>query len=330
MSHRWVGRDQRGTRRCRSGTLGRILTIPMLAAIVFFGIASPALAGDSPTHYMYGSDSNHPTATGSAPIYGEPFVSGGGTYGGYVGEVWTWTDWKGCTSGRAVNTTNVSDANANAGYEVGNTYPLGTSIYWYMAGPGAMPGFNASDPSASEAVTWGKQQAEAAVAHYDTYGPTYHEPVLVMDIETTRTTTQSNGWNQEVNTCGEVTGRTSISSTIDRDVYNGFWDYVYTHTAFYPAVYSAPTIWEYTFGTGTASKIPHSYEWTYDTHSIYADPPPSGWSRSDTPDGGPGTAESASWFGGVDTGYKIGGQWAITTTVSADWDQWYTANWPVT
>ncbi len=310
----------------------RVCGTTLLATATLMAIASPALAGDAAT-FMYGSDSNNPTATGSAPIYQEPFITGGGTYGGYMGEVWTWTNWQGCGTTRpAVNTTDITDANANRNYKVGNTYPLGTSMYWYMAGPGAMPGYNATNPSASAAVTWGKQQAIAAISHYNSHGlagvkTSVHEPVLTMDIETTRTTTRSNGWNQEVNSCGHITGRTSIPAAIDRDTYNGFWAYVDGPTTpYYPAVYSFPSNWSYTFGTGTASKIPNSFEWTSDTHSIYADPPPTlGWSRPNTP---PGGAESAAWFGGVNTSHKIAWQWAITTTGRQDWDQLYPSHWP--
>lgn len=66
----------------------RVCGTTLLATATLMAIASPALAGDAAT-FMYGSDSNNPTATGSAPIYQEPFITGGGTYGGYMGEVWT-------------------------------------------------------------------------------------------------------------------------------------------------------------------------------------------------------------------------------------------------
>jgi len=55
-----------------------------------------------------------------------------------------------------------------------------------------------------------------------------------------------------------------VPAALDRADFNGFWNYVSTHSRYKPGVYSAPGIWTSIFGTGSAASIPHTDEWTYE------------------------------------------------------------------
>lgn len=281
---------------------------------------APAFAGDSPPGNFYGSDSNGPTAAappaGSA-LYQEP-ITGQGTYGGYVAEVGTWTNMTGCTHTRAVNSTDVADANSNAGYLVGSNYPTGTGLYWFMGGPGADSAYNPSSPSATEAYAWGRQQAVAAVKAYTSSGPTVVDPIIFMDIEFPGNGLY-NEWNEEVNICGSKTGATPIPYAIDRATFNGFHDYIANYSGgFVPGVYSSPSFWDMTFGTGAEGGIGGTYQWTFEDNSGVTNPGPS--------DGCQAGYDCAQWFGGVSTSHKFVWQWASNS--SGDFDQFYAVNTP--
>ncbi len=299
--------------RVRTKVGGACLT--MALAAVFS--AAPAFAGDSPSGYFYGTDSQYPQANGSSFPYQEPTV--GGVYGGYLAEVGTWTDWTGCTSGRAISNQNVGYANANSQYQFGTNYPTGTGLYWYMAGPGADPSYNTGSPSSSEAYSWGWRQGEAAYSTYQSYGPNPADFVMFMDIENPGTGMYS-GWDEETNSCGALTGTASIPTSIDRQTFDGFWDYIYNHTPFIPGVYARQDYWNLTFGTGPDGQIPNTYQWAAQSHSSSASPGPSGWCQS-----GSGCA---AWFGGVSSRHAFAWQWAIIPNNEGDYDQFYAPNKP--
>jgi len=238
-------------------------------------------------------------------------------FGGYVAEDWTFTDQLGCTSGRAINSTDVFDANWNNQYLDGTAYPTGTALYYFMGGPGADPSYNASNPSASEAYNWGVNQGYDVWWIWDHYGPTVKDPVVFMDIENPGNGTYE-GWDEEVNSCGYRTGTTPIPSSIDRQTFNGFWNEIYNNTGFWPGVYSSPSYWNYTFGTGSYGSIPNTYQWTSESDSGSPTPGPYGWCQS-----GYGCA---SWFGGVSGSYQAAWQFAVAS--SGDWDQFDSSNLP--
>ena len=77
----------------------KMVLVAITIAIVF--PVANAFAGDSPAGFYYGADGYNPTATGSSVPYKEPTV--GGTFGGYVAEVWTFADQDGCSTSRGVN-----------------------------------------------------------------------------------------------------------------------------------------------------------------------------------------------------------------------------------
>jgi hypothetical protein len=67
-------------------------------------------------------------------------------------------------------------------------------------------------------------------------------------------------------------------------------------------VYSAPDIWAAIFGTGTASKIPNTYEWTYEPFTSSLARPPAGWCLR-------GTSVCAQFFGGQTSASKYAVMW---------------------
>ena|GEM_PF-3761491 len=174
--------------------VGSCLVIVLLST----AFVSQAWAGDTP-NYFYGSDGAQPTATGSAIPYSEPLPVGG-TYGGYVQEIGTWTNMQGCTSGRAFNSTDIFDANQNSSQKHGSQYPTGTSLYFYMAGPGVDPSYSVTASLAtqeSEADQWGIKQGEYALSQYNKSGTFAHDAIVFMDIE--GGSGRVNGWNHEGN-----------------------------------------------------------------------------------------------------------------------------------
>jgi hypothetical protein len=91
----------------------------MVAGTIALVCPVASALADAPAGFYYGAGSYEPTATGSSVRYKEPAV--GGTFGGYVAEVWTFADQAGCSTSRAVNPTDVSDANANSEQQIGPT-----------------------------------------------------------------------------------------------------------------------------------------------------------------------------------------------------------------
>lgn len=272
--------------------------------VLLVALAGPAFAGDSPGGFYYGADGSGPTAVGSFP-YQEPTT--GGTFGGYVGEVYTWSDYLGCTSGREVNQVDVADANYNAANYHVPVPPYGTMLYWFMGGAGVDPGYNGTG---TEAYHGGQVQAQAAMEVYNGAGPAVYSHLVWMDIEA-GPSYRVNGWNHVASSCGTNVTSNYVAPNLDRDTFNGFWNYIHNSTAFAPGAYSAPDFWSCTFGTSYGS-IPHTYEWTYEYSSISVNPGPSSWCQT-----GYGCAE---FFGGQDaaSSYALAWQWSLA---GGDYDQ---------
>ncbi len=244
---------------------------------------APAAGHDTPAGFWYGTDS-WPIAVSSQRPYREPVI--GGYYGGYIGMAGNWAHWLGCGGQLAWSATNAAQANTNlTTYHVG----IGTGVYWFMGGPGVDPHYSGTT---AEAYAWGRAQARRAVWDIGFDHVTY--PVVFMDVELPGIPpAPDNGWNSVYTSpCSGRVRTYHVPPQVDRADFNGFWDYIRYHTRFTPGVYSSPGVWASIFGTGSASYIPHTDEWTYmdDTDSL-ADPP-SGWCL-------PSTSTCARFFGGV-------------------------------
>ena len=146
----------------------------------------------SSTGFYYGTDSSAPTAcgNGSGP-YTEPRGScangSAGPYGEYIGEVGTFTNWQGCTSGLAWNQANYNMATANV---VKFSTGLGAAAYWFAGGPGRDPHYNGT---AAEASAWGQQQAAAALKAMS--GKVFDFRYVFFDIENNGGPPDEDGWN---------------------------------------------------------------------------------------------------------------------------------------
>jgi hypothetical protein len=241
--------------------------------------------GDSPPGFWYGTDSTQMRVGGSGP-YTEPVI--GGNYGGYIGMAGNWAHWQNCGGKLVWSSTNAQQASTNfSKYGKG----VGVSAYWFMAGPGVDPNYNGT---ASEATSWGQQQAARALADVSTSKENY--PVLWMDIELpgdapTFTPAPDNGWNSVYTSpCSGNTTTGYIDPAVDRAVVDGFSSYLKAHSSYRPGVYSAPSIWRSIFGTGSSAQIPGIYEWTYTANASLAHPP-SAWCLKTT-------STCAHFFGG--------------------------------
>jgi hypothetical protein len=269
---------------------------------------------DEPAGFWYGTDSWPVPVSGGGP-YRLPSVDS--NYGGYVGMAGNWARWQGCSTGNflAWSGANSRQAAANqARYGAG----IGTAVYWYMGGPGVDPRWNGSP---AEAAAWGAEQAVRAIAAADADHATY--PVLFMDIEMSGIKpAPDNGW-QDVYTSpcsGVVRPGQYVSPALARAEFNGFDQYLTAHSRYKAGVYSDSVTWQQVFGTGADSRIPHTYEWTYEPETADLKAAPHRWCLS-----GAGGA-CAQFFGGI-TGssqYAIMWQWSGGGGVSnsiGDFDQ---------
>ena len=263
----------------------------VLGTVAFF--AAPAYAGDSPSGFVYGTDSYQPTVTLNYPAT-EPVIDSG-LYGAYGAEISTWGNYLGCTSGRAVNSTDVIAANQDVTYAVNHNFvgvPLGTYLYFYAGGPGVDPNYNGTT---TEAYNWGYNQAEYAISQWAAIGPEISSPLIFMDVEQgNRNAGQPeyyNGWNSRASNCGETVLSSYMAPNLDQATVDG---YLYaldsSPDGFYQSVYSSPGFWSYTFGSSYGS-IPNAYEWTSENESASITPGASGWCMGST---------CAAWFGGTD------------------------------
>jgi hypothetical protein len=249
--------------------------------------AVSAVAGDTPAGFWYGTDSWPMPVTGRAP-YQEPVI--GSPYGGYMGMAGNWAAWQGCGDKVAWAATNSTQANNDfTWHHVG----IGTGVYWFMAGPGLDPRYNGT---ASQAHVWGARQAAATLAAMATLHVKY--PVVFADVELPGNApgispAPDNGWNSVYSSpCSGRVTTSYIAPAVDRADLDGFYAYLTAHSSYKPGVYSSPAVWADIFGTGSASMLTGTYEWTYTGDSSSLVHVPSGWCLQ-------GTAVCAQFFGGV-------------------------------
>jgi len=199
----------------------------------------------------------------------------------------SWERWLGCRgSFLAWSSANSQQANTNlTRYGRG----IGTAVYWFMGGPGVDPHYNGT---AREAYSWGARQAARALASMASEHVTY--PVVFMDVELPGIApAPDNGWNDVYTSpCSGKVRVSHIAAGVDRSDFNGFYDYLISHSSRTPGVYSSPGIWESIFGRGSAAAIPHIAEWTYEPETTKLSLAPSGWCLK-------GTSSCAEFFGGV-------------------------------
>jgi hypothetical protein len=272
------------------------------AAAAARAAAVPALgSGDGPAGFWYGTDSRFIPLGPAPPPFHMPVI--GGAYGGYIGMVGNWSHSQGCGGVIVWSGTNRNQANGNF-----HTYHLGIGSggYWFMAGPGVDPHYNGTT---AEASAWGAKQAAWALAAAAPLHLTY--PVLFMDVEIpgnapNYTPAPDNGWNSVYTSpCSGVVRTSFVPVAVDRADVNGFAAYLTSHSSYKAGVYSAPDIWASIFGTGSASLIPNTYEWTYESFTSSLAHHPRGWCLS-------GTTTCARFFGGqtVASKYALMWQWS--------------------
>lgn len=298
------GRVRGGTGRWARRAVALVGSALLVTSTAVAVGATPAFAGDGPAGFWYGTDSPTMSVTGSGPYY-EPVI--GGSYGGYVGMIGNWANLAGCNKIVVWSSTNANKANINY-----NTYRrgVGTGAYYFMGGPGVDPKYNGTS---SEAYAWGARQAQRAL--YDISQKATSQrviyPVVFADIEIpgyspSYTPAGDNGWNTVYTSpCSGVAKVHYIPASIDRAVLNGYASYLTAHSHFKAGVYSAPDIWADIFGTGTASLIPNTYEWTYEAFTSSLTHHPYGWCLS-------GTSICARFFGGQTSAsrYALMWQWS--------------------
>jgi hypothetical protein len=258
------------------------------------GAARPV--GDGPAGFWYGTDSATVPVPGSAP-YKNPII--GGYYGGYIGMTGNWANLAGCHKIVVWSATNSAQANTNyLSYHKG----IGTGVYWFMGGPGVDPHYNGT---ASEAYSWGEQQAARTLYDIGHVHVTY--PVVFMDVEIpgnapSYTPAFDNGWNNVyTSACSGVIKHSGIPAAVDRAVINGFAAYLTTHSSYKAGVYSASSVWTSIFGTGAASLIPNTYEWTYLPETSSLSNAPQGWCLK--------SGGCAQFFGGQTSSSKYAVMW---------------------
>src|SRR3984957_599286 len=298
--------------RAVSKALGAILTAGALAAAVAAAgpfaasaatataatAATPsALAADSPAGFNYGTDS-WPASVQLSNPYRQPVLWG--PYGGYVGMAGNWARTEGCKTGNFLAWSSTNSAQANSNYTKSHV-GIGTGVYWYMGGPGVDPHWNGTT---AEATKWGAAQAADALAAMKKLNVTY--PVLWADNELPGIQPAlDNGWNSVYSSpCSEVKVRTSVPANVDRADFNGFANYITSHSTYKVGVYSSAPVWNSIFGTGSAGSIPNTYEWTYlpETSTVDFSTQPTGWCLH-------ASKTCAQFFGGQTSASKYALMW---------------------
>jgi hypothetical protein len=259
------------------------------AAAVTTGTSPPAATaamradGDRPPGFWWGTDSRHVKVTGRAP-YRMPYL--GGAYGGYIGMTGSWAHWLGCKgSSLTFSKENAAQARLNyTKYHKG----VGEGAYWFMGGPGVDPHYNGTT---TEAAKWGARQAARAL-HDIANGKGINYPVVWADIELPGSKpAKDNGWNSVYTSpCSGKVRKNYVPASVDRADLNGFANYVRTHSHYKVGVYSSPGNWKSIFGTGAASRIPNTYEWTYQPETANLHHAPHGWCLT--------SGKCAQFFGG--------------------------------
>jgi hypothetical protein len=270
------------------------------AAAVAAGAETPAAA--KITGFWGGTDSTTMTITGSAP-YRLPAI--GGSYGGYIGMIGNWSAWQHCGTKVVWSATNAADARTNlVSYHEG----IGVGDYWFMAGPGVDPHYNGTT---TEGTAWGAAQARQVISELAAQNPKPSYPVIFMDVELpgkapTFTPASDNGWNSVyTSACSGKVKSSYVPATVDRADFNGFANYLTSHSSYKAGVYSDPPVWASIFGTGATSAIPNTYQWTYHSVTSSLSHHPSGWCLA-------GTSSCAQFFGGVTSSspYALMWQWS--------------------
>ncbi len=289
------------------------------AAVLALALATPTLASVSAASqgarsgvaaapqanspgFWYGTDSDYIAITSAAP-YREPVI--GGAYGGYIGMTGNWASWQGC-HGRVVwSKANADNASTNyLTYHLG----IGVAAYWFMAGPGVDPHYNGTT---KEAQAWGADQAAEALKDLAKASPKVTYPVVFMDVELpgdapNYTPAPDNGWNSVYTSpCSGQVSSGYIAPAVDRADFNGFADYLTSHSSYKAGVYSAPSIWTDIFGTGSNASLTNTYEWTYLPETASLANPPYNWCLA-------GTSTCAQFFGGMTSSsiYALMWQWS--------------------
>ena len=95
-----------------------------------------------------------------------------------------------------------------------------------------------------------------------------------------------------------------VPVTMDRAEFNGFANYITTHSHYKAGVYSSPATWTSIFGTGVASRIPNTYEWTFAPETTNLSHAPHGWCLT--------SGGCAQFFGGqtYNSKYALMWQWS--------------------
>jgi hypothetical protein len=255
-------------------------------------------AGDGPPGFWWGTDSLPVSVPGSAP-YSMPHL--GGAYGGYIGMTGNWAYWLGCSGQEhflAYSATNAAQARTNfTKYGRG----VGYGAYWFMGGPGVDPHYNGT---VAEATSWGAQQAARTLADIaDGGGINY--PVVWADIELPGITpAPDNGWNSVyTSSCSGKVKQSSVPASLDRSEFNGYANYITSHSKYKVGVYSSPSVWSSIFGTGSLAAIPNTYEWTYEPETASLGNAPVGWCLNH------GSGSCAQFFGGQTNASKYALMW---------------------
>jgi hypothetical protein len=248
--------------------------------------------------FFYGTDSGAPVACGTGP-YTEPVgdCANGtrGIYGEYIGELGSWLNWRRCTdSGLNWVQANYNMATDNLiRYHTG----LGASAYWFAAGPGRDPEYNGTT---AEARIWGKRQAEQFLA--DSSGVFLYFEYVFLDIENNGAAPDGNGWNTVWNSpCSSHVKAEYVAPAVDYATYQGFADYIYSHSPYRVGVYSAGGdsygSWN---GIFSPVQLRHAAEWTFVFEQAQLEFP---WGFSDA-------GASADWFGGEPAACHLLWQWS--------------------
>jgi hypothetical protein len=272
----------------------------MALAIARGAVAAGQTAQQRSAGFYYGTDSSLPTACGNGKgPYTEPrgdCANGtAGPYGEYMGETGSFYNWQGCTtSGLAWNQANYNMATDNV---VDHGTGLGAAAYWFMGGPGRDPHYNGS---ASEATTWGQEQAKDALATLN--GRVFDFRYIFMDIENNGTPPDYWGWNTLWNSaCGGTIRAEYIPANIDYATVQGFAKYIDAHSPYLAGVYSAGGIgyggWIGIFG---GEQLTNTAVWTFDNEQ----------SQLHFPSGFSDTAASALWFGNAPAACHLLWQWS--------------------
>jgi len=279
-------------------TLGgaSLATVDSRATAATAALTTTAAPAANAAGFIYGSDSWPVPITGQAPW---PMTHLTGSYGGYIGMAGNWARTEGCTTGNFLAYAPANAAQALDNY-VHHNLGIGIGVYWYMGGPGVDPHWNGT---AAEATKWGAYQAQLTLAAMTKIHITY--PVVWADIEFPGIKPATdNGWNNAYTSpCSGVVKQQHIAATIDRAEFNGYAAYITAHSSYKVGVYSEPGTWAAIFGTGAASQIPNTYEWTYEPETSNLSAAPSGWRLSH------GTGAAAQFFGGQNYASKYALMW---------------------